>query len=129
MNILVTKLRMLLAAFAVATLTLTATTACKHLPEPTTAPCVYASQTTFDEKGLYSLEAAYNVAAFAYVEADSNNVLPDSIKAKTKPALIEAYSWLKAARQAKAAGDACSFAEAALRVTGLAADVKLLLGK
>lgn len=61
---------------------------------------------------MYAAEATYNVPAHAYVEADSQGLLSDEVKAKVKPILIDAYEWLLKARSAYEAGDRAGFYEA-----------------
>lgn len=54
--------------------------------------------TGLDEQALYSVEAAYNAPAHAYVTADSKGLLTPSLKAQIKPVLVDAYDGVIAAR-------------------------------
>lgn len=70
--------------------------------------CGLASDTTLDEKALFSAESAYNVAAHSYVTLDAQGKLSAEVKAQARPALIAAFDGLKLARQAYQAADGCS---------------------
>lgn len=61
-----------------------------------------------DEKLWYAAEAAYNVPAQAYVEANSRALVSPALKAKVKPILQNMYEVLKTARLAYRACDAAS---------------------
>lgn len=86
-----------------------------------------ASKTLADERAMYAAEAAYNVAASAYVTADSNGVLTPAIKAKVKPYLTKAYAALKVARSAYAAGNTGDFFTAVADLETAANQAKALL--
>lgn len=68
-----------------------------------------ASLAVLDDKLLYAAEAAYNVPAFAYVEADSRNQIPDALKAQIKPKLQKLGVLLDKARAAHKLGNAVAF--------------------
>lgn len=93
-------------------------------------PAVPAGTTTISEaaqKALYAAEAAYNVPAQAYVTLNRSGRLPPDVKAKAKPILQQAYSGLKLARQAAAAGDTVGVLFQAGEAQRLAAAAKALL--
>lgn len=57
-----------------------------------------ASASRIDEQALYSVEAAYNVPAHAYVTADGKGLLTPALKAQIKPVLLDAYDAVVTAR-------------------------------
>lgn len=91
------------------------------------ADCGLASDTVLDEKALFAAETAYNVPAHAYVTFDSKGQLPPELKAKVRPILISAYTYLKLARKAYNAGDGCSLKNYTDLAKGLGDQAKGLL--
>lgn len=83
--------------------------------------------TVIDEKAMYAAEAAYNVAANAYVTADGNGLLSAATKAKVKPYMLQAYDALKLARAAYKAGDSAVFVQQVARLNDYADMAKALL--
>jgi hypothetical protein len=83
---------------------------------------------TFDEKGMYAVEALYNVPAQAYVTADSRN-LPgwQSVKPTVRPLMIEARQVLLAVREAYKTGDERSFGTRVARLRSLRDKVMALI--
>src|SRR5690606_2424338 len=73
------------------------------------APPITGHQTVLDERALFAAEAAYNVAANAYLAAGQTNVLPEARRAQAKAALEQAYQALLLARSAYAVSDAATF--------------------
>lgn len=111
--------------------------ACAHNPGPsgpgsgsgpgaTVDPPTSASE-VLDERALFAAEAAYNVAATAYVAADSRDVLPPAVAARAQPLLAKAYVALRGARVAYAASDALNFAAFAREATTLATQARVLI--
>lgn len=102
-------------------------------PEPNSTPSVAASDCgiatgiTADEKGLIAVETAYNVAAHAYVTLDGAGKLSPTLKANTRPVLIQAYDNLKLARTAYSAGNDCDFIKYADAANSFANYAKTLL--
>lgn len=93
-----------------------------------TAPPIVSTQGSLrDEQALFAVEAAYNVAANAYVSADSRGVLPAAVKARAQPILVSAYRALEAARTAYRIGDATTFAAQASEATRLASQARALI--
>jgi len=90
-------------------------------------PPVTAQGTLADERALYALEAAYNVAAHAYVTADDRGQLSAELKARIRPALQSSYAALLAARAAYRAGDAATFAAQAGAVVEFANRARALI--
>lgn len=90
-------------------------------------PVVSAAGTLADERALYALEAAYNVAAHAYVTADDRGQLSATLKARIRPALTASYAALRAAREAHAAGNATTFATQAAAVVRFANEARALI--
>jgi hypothetical protein len=82
-----------------------------------------------DEKALYGAEAAYNVAAHAYVTADGTGKLTPELKAQAKPLLLQAHSALMTARSAYKLGATCDLFEAISGVKSLADQAKAILPK
>jgi len=97
--------------------------------EPSSTPTVEASSVVIDDKAMYAAEALYNVVAQAYVVADANKQLNSETKAKIKPYMIEAYSALKAAREAKRIGDIEVFTQQSARLQDYLGYAKMLLPK
>jgi hypothetical protein len=64
---------------------------------------------TMDERGLYAMEALYNVPAAAYRSAVERKVMTPAIRARVRPILLEMRRYRDAARQAKKAGDAAGW--------------------
>ncbi|MBY0395656.1 MAG: hypothetical protein K2X91_04185 [Thermoleophilia bacterium] len=96
-------------------------------PGSSPSPVVSAAGTLTDERALYALEAAYNVAAHAYVTADDRGQLSAELKARIRPALTASYAALRAARAAHAAGNADSFATQAAAVVRFANEARALI--
>lgn len=90
-------------------------------------PLVNAEQTLIDEKAMYAAEAAYNLAAEAYITADAVGALAPDTKAKVKPIFAKAYEALKAARTAYSLSNAASFYEQTALVKQLANEAKALI--
>lgn len=91
------------ACLALATLS---STACATKP---LLPVV--EDTLVDEKALYTAEAAYNIAASAYIAADTADLMKPEIKAKVKPLMVKAYAALLSARDAYLLLNASAFSE------------------
>jgi hypothetical protein len=85
------------------------------------------SHTVADEKAMYAAEAAYNVAASAYISADTRGLLSASVKAAVKPKLQAAYAALKTLRDAYALGNTSNFSALYSNAVRLANDAKALL--
>lgn len=110
-----------------------------HSEPPATAPTTpvapvaasggLGARTTLDEKALYAAEAAYNVPANAYVEANKRGLLSPELKARVKPLLVTAYARLKDARAAYRLGNASSFNEAIAAAKQLANSASALIPK
>lgn len=104
---------------------------CATLPPPTGSagppPIVSTQGTLVDERALFAAEAAYNVAAHAYLTADDRGQLPAGVRATARDALIKSFDALEVARRAYAAGDAPTFAAQAAAVIALAADARRLI--
>lgn len=90
-------------------------------------PIVSAEQTLIDEKSMYGAEAAYNIAANAYVTADAVGALDAASKAKVKPLMISAYSALVAARTAYRLANADSFYEQVALVKKLSEEARAVI--
>lgn len=94
----------------------------------TSPPPITATQNTLlDEKVLFGAEATYNVAAAAYLSADSRDQLSPTVKAQVRTHLVNAYAAILAARSAYAAGNASSFTEQIAAIGTLAAQAQRLL--
>ena len=92
-------------------------------------PANSASITVLDDKLLYAAEAVYNVPAFAYVEADSRNQLPDALKAQIKPKMQKLGELLDKARSAHSLGNAIAFNANFDQLKALAAQISASLPK
>jgi hypothetical protein len=89
--------------------------------------CGIAANTLADEKTLFAAETAYNVAANAYVNFDSQGKLPASLKAAVRPKLISAYGYLKLARGAYNASNGCQLNQYVELVKSLAGQARSLM--
>lgn len=123
--------RFIMAIAAAASL---AMAACSHTPGPVGPgpgqpgnPPDSQQASLLDERALFSAEAAYNVAATAYVSAESRNLLPPALAAQAQPLLAKAYVALRGARVAYAASDALNFAAFAREATALATQARVLI--
>lgn len=58
-----------------------------------------------DEQALYAVEAAYEVAATAYLAADSRGQMSADVKARARAYLIQAAGALELAREARRIGN------------------------
>lgn len=92
-------------------------------------PIVSTRGSLNDERALYAVEAAYNVAAHAYVTADTAGQLPAALKARVRPVLVSSYQALLAARAAYAAGDAATFTAQARAAVEFATQARELIPK
>lgn len=93
-----------------------------------TAPVVSTQGTLADERALYAAEETYNVAATAYLAAiDAGRLPPGPGRDRLKAVLQRAEDALLAARVARRAGEANTFAEQLTLVVQLATDVRVLL--
>lgn len=109
-------------------LSLSACATMPSAPVPATSiSCGLSSNTVLDEKALFVAETAYNVPAQAYVTLNNAHKLPAGLKASSKSALMSAYSYVKLARTAYAAGDACGFSEALRLANQFSEQAKALL--
>lgn len=107
---------------------LSVTTACATIPAAGgTAPVISTQQTLLDERILFGAEAAYNVAASAYLSADSRGQLSPSVKATARAALTKSYDALLLARQAHAAGEASTFTAQAAAALAFASEARALI--
>lgn len=83
---------------------------------------------TMDERGMYAVEALYNVPAQAYVTADTRQVAGWArIKPTVRPLLIEARQVLLAVREAYRLGDETSFQARAARLRSLRERIMALI--
>lgn len=94
----------------------------------TTPPPVSAQQTLIDERALFAAEAAYNVAANAYLVADGQGVLSAPVKAQAKGFLGQAYAALRLARSAYTVGDARSYAAQVAAVLEMTSRASAMVG-
>jgi len=62
-----------------------------------------------DERGLYAMEALYNVPASAYRTAVQRHLMTPSIRARVRPILLQMRNIRNAARTAKRLGDVRSW--------------------
>lgn len=97
------------------------------VPTPVDAGNGLADGTVVDEKVRYSAEAAYNVAASAYIAADGRGLLTPELRAKVKPIMTKAEKALKLARAAYSVGDAAGLALQAKAVADLAGTARAML--
>lgn len=88
------------------------------------APIVSTQPTLADERALFAAEAAYNVAANAYLSADSRGQLAPAVKVSAKAGLERAYAALVLARRARDVGEAATLVEQAALALRLATDVR-----
>lgn len=95
----------------------------------TAPPVVSTSGTLRDEQALFAVEAAYNVAANAYVTADSRGLVTPDVRERVRPLLIQSYQALELARTAYRVGDATTFAAQAAEATSLAIRARDLIPK
>jgi hypothetical protein len=82
---------------------------------------------TMDERGLYAMEALYNVPAAAYRSAVERKVMTPAIRARVRPILLEMRRYRDAARQAKKAGDAAGWNARIRELLRLKSQVEALL--
>lgn len=98
------KRLLIAAAAALALASAGAMTACAPIEPPFST-----AQTTMDEKGMFALESAYNVAATAYLAAVDTGALTGARKDQARQYLQNAYGALGNARTAYAIGNAANF--------------------
>lgn len=96
---------------------------------PGVTTIVSTQETLIDERALFAAEAAYNVAATAYLTAVDNGQLEGARKASSKAVLVRSYEALLAARQARSVGEASTFTTQAAAALSLAQQVTALLGR
>jgi hypothetical protein len=119
---------LLVAAMALSACTPNApSSASTNAPPAATSSGGVLSHTVADEKAMYAAEAAYNVAASAYISADTRGLLSASVKAAVKPKLQAAYAALKTLRDAYALGNTSNFSALYSNAVRLANDAKALL--
>jgi hypothetical protein len=95
-------------------------TACK------TPSLIPPSETVIVAQAGTSVDAAYNVAAQAYLAALPT--MPAATKATVKPLLVKAYGFVQAADAAEKLGDATTVAAQAGNAMALIAQIKSALG-
>lgn len=100
---------------------------CSTTYAPGTTPVVSAQETVLDERALFTAEAAYNVAATAYLAAAGRDQLPAAAKAQARAVLVRSYDALKLARSAYAVGDAATFAAQISAATAFATHARAVL--
>lgn len=104
-----------------------AATGCAPMASPVpTAPVVSTTETLIDERALFAAEAAYNVAASAYLAIESTLTVDQ--KAPIKAALGQAYGALILARHARDIGEADSFVEQTRAALAFASRANTLIG-
>jgi hypothetical protein len=89
-------------------------------------PVLTTDGTVLDEQALFAVEAAYNVAATAYLSADGRGQIPATTKAEVRPIMASAYEAVLLARAAYRIGDASTFtaqAAAAIEAATRAAEL------
>jgi hypothetical protein len=77
--------------------------------EAATSPAPIGDRITMDEKGLYAMEALYNVPANAYKNAVTAKALPQPYHDKARALLIQMRGIRNLARTAYKLGDATSW--------------------
>lgn len=82
-----------------------------------------------DEQAMIAVESLYNVAATAYVSADSQGVIPAPVRDRAQDALALSYESLKLARAAHRIGDATTFRAQASEAARLATIARDLIPK
>lgn len=109
----------------------TSTTSPGYPPGPGAGlpPVVSTDGTLVDERALVALEAAYNVAASAYVAADDRGQIPPAVRERARQALVSSYQALTLARTAYRAGDSPTFATQAAEASRLVAQARELIPK
>ena len=83
--------------------------------------------TLVDEKALYAAELGYNSAAKTYIKLVREGVLSEEKQRKIQPMLVEAYDVLLALREAYNLGDATTFDQRLVALTGLVNKVEELI--
>lgn len=89
-------------------------------------PITGTQGTVVDERAMFAVEAAYNVAATAYLAADGRGQIPTATKATVRPIMASAYEAVLLARAAYRIGDASTFtaqAAAAIEAATRAAEL------
>lgn len=82
---------------------------------------------TMDERGMYAVEALYNVPAQAYVTADQHHLVTPALRARVRPLLQRARAAVLACRTAYHVGDATSWGARVSDLQQLKAQVMSLL--
>lgn len=124
-----------LASVMLLGLALTAcTTAGGSVPLPggdgsTAPPIVSTDGTLADERALFAVEAAYYVAATAYVSADDRGLIPGPTRERARQALVTSYQALNLARTAYRAGDSPTFSAQAAEALRFATQARDLIPK
>jgi hypothetical protein len=77
--------------------------------EAATGSAPIGDRIVMDEKGLYAMEALYNVPANAYKNAVTAKALPPALHARARSLLIQMRGIRNLARTAYKAGDATSW--------------------
>lgn len=80
-----------------------------------------------DERGLYAMEALYNVPANLYRTAVQRRLMTPAIRARTRPILLQMRGIRNAARTAYRLGDATSWHARVAELQQLKRDVTALL--
>ena len=74
-----------------------------------TSPAPLGDRLTMDERGLYAMEAIYNVPASAYRTAVQRGLMTPAIRSTVRPILLQMRGIRNAARSAYRIGDATSW--------------------
>lgn len=82
-----------------------------------------------DEQAMIAVEAAYNVAASAFIAADSRGLIPEPQRDRAGEAVAMSYEALRLARAAHSMGDAATFEAQAREVGRLTSLARELIPK
>lgn len=102
-------------------------TAATEIASAATSSAPLGDRITMDERGMYAVEALYNVPAQAYVTADQHHLVTPAIRAQVRPLLQRAHTYLLACRTAYHVGDATSWGQRVSDLQQLKAQIMGLL--
>jgi hypothetical protein len=122
-----TMKRIFCAMLLCAALPACATDSAGSIATAITSPAPIGDKITFDERGMYAVEALYNVPASAYRSAVQRGAMTPALRATVRPLLLKLRDGRNLARTAYKVGDRTSWDQRVAELLKLKAQVSALL--